>query len=61
MHVFASTLASACQHYDQAASGSAGHVLLEYKSGGKLLTSATHWSGLLTQDFYSDKKNAMIL
>jgi len=33
-----------------AASGSAGHVLLEYKSGGKLLTSATHWIELQKLD-----------
>ena len=35
--------------------GSAGHVMLTYKSGGRLLTSMTHWSELVKLDISEDQ------
>ncbi len=31
-------------------SGTAGHILLTYPSGGKILTSMTHWAELVKVD-----------
>lgn len=42
-------------------SGTAGHILLSYPSGGKLLTSMTHWSELVKIDVTEENLMTMAL